>query len=89
MSDAAKPPSGPPLWSGLSLDDVRELIRDDVAELKRLYALKAADDELPPEQRRIQIRAEISAIETAHDQHFAWMKEIAARESRAAGSEAL
>ena len=82
MTAAPDPPAGPPLWSGLSVEDIHELIRGDVAELKRLHARKSQDDLLPAWKRDMAIRHEIAAIEHAHDQHFAWLKEIEARTSR-------
>lgn len=89
MSTPANPCDGPPLWSGLSVEDVSELLRTDVCELRRLHARKAADDLLPPWQRNPLLATEISAREKAHDQHFAWLKDIEARESRPAGEQTL
>jgi hypothetical protein len=65
------------------------MLREDVAELNRLYTRKAADDALPPQKRDIRLYAEISAREFAHDQHWEWLAEIEAREVRRTGEPAL
>ena len=89
LTTQPKPPSGPNLWAGLSTEDIKDLIRADVAELKRLHALKYDDDQLPPQKRTILLTWEIEAIEAAHDQHWDWYREVAAKESRPARSETL
>lgn len=81
MSAPPNPGSGVPLWSGLSPEDVRALIRDDVEILRSLHARKAADDLLPPQKRDIKIGREISFYETAQDAHFDWLTQVEARES--------
>lgn len=70
----------PDLWANLSLEDIADLIRHSARELKRLYALKAADDELPPQRRDIAVLAGIAAYEHAHDQHLEWYR-LAARKA--------
>lgn len=89
MSTPANSSAGTPLWAHLSIDDARQLIRDDVSELNRLYTLKAIDDGLPPEQRNYLLKIEITTVEAAHDSHFDWLKQIAAREAGKTQQKAL
>lgn len=56
------------------------MIREDVAALKTAYELKAADDLLPAQRRNFLLVKEIEALEWAHDQHWEWLKAIAAQE---------
>lgn len=62
----------------LSLDQIKEMIRRDVAELNHLYARKALDD-ARRSQDRIHIPdrrlANLVAMwEQAHDLHWAWYR---------------
>ena len=70
----------PDLWANLSLEDIAGFIKGSLCELKRLHALKAEDDLLPPQRRNMLLRAEIAAYESAHDAHLTWYT-IAARKA--------
>lgn len=69
----------PPLWAGLTLADVRDLIRFDVAELHRCLKLQADDAKaarLADRQVDYRIRTLIKAWELTQDVHWSWHKEI-------------
>lgn len=62
----------------LSLEDIKELIRRDVAELSHLHSLKALDDEKRiKDQIHIPNRRLANMLEMwekAHDLHWAWYR---------------
>lgn len=82
-----------PLWSALTLDDVRELIRNDVAELNQYLELQAEDAALCADGNRqpnYRLRAYIKAWEYAQDAHWSWYREIRdARTTAAQGAQRL
>lgn len=62
----------------LSLDEIKEMIRRDVAELNDLYARKAQDDARRSRERiHISDRRLVNLVamwEQAHDLHWAWFR---------------
>lgn len=69
----------PQLWRRLTVEDVKELIREDVAELNRLHLLQAEDfarqeKGFTPDYR---IRVQIKAWEHIQDTHWSWYRELA------------
>ena len=62
----------------LSLGDIKEFIREDVAALQNLYRLKALDDarraenQISVPNRRLDNLVEM--WEKAHDRHWAWYR---------------
>ncbi len=69
------------LWTGLALAEARELIKFSAEQLKRVYALREQEKELPAWRRNPGLVAEAKAWEQAHDQHWTWAREIEAREA--------
>lgn len=66
------------LGNPLSLEDIKHMIRHDVAVLAELYRLKAADDAKRdgfglhiPNRRLLN---EVEMWEKAHDLHWAWYR---------------
>ena len=70
-----------PLWAGLSLEDVKELIRCDVEELDRLHQLQSEAAQIESTGNRkveeIRLRQLVEGWEHAQDAHWSWYKEIA------------
>lgn len=66
-------PDGSPLWIGLSIAELQNLIRYSAAELRRVYELRA---QLAQERFRYYpaVEAEIKFWERCHDNHFAWLR---------------
>jgi hypothetical protein len=89
MADAPKPVSGPNLWAGLDPSDIHEMLREDVAELNRLYARKKQCEALPAWKRSYLLEVEIAAREQAHDNHWTWLRDVEARETWSPSREAL
>ena len=62
----------------LSLEDIKEFIREDVAALQNLYRLKALDDaKRIKDQVHIPNRRLMNLVEMwekAHDRHWAWYR---------------
>lgn len=62
----------------LSLEQIKELIRQDVAELSRLYSIKALDDaRRQQDQIHLPNRRLLNMVEMweqAHDLHWAWYR---------------
>ena len=78
----------PPLGGNLSLEDVQGMIRNDVAELRRLAQLQAEAESKGIKDYRI--RSHIAAWEHAQDTHWSWYKEILnARTAATQGPEGL
>lgn len=66
-------PGGPPIWTGLSIEDIKELIKFSSGELCRCYAQKAKES-LHKFRYNPKLEAEIKAWEQAHDIHWSWLK---------------
>jgi hypothetical protein len=69
----------PPIWADLTVQDVQDLIRFDVAELHRCLKLQADDltaARLADRQPDYRIRTFIQAWEITQDVHWSWHKEI-------------
>lgn len=69
------------LWTGLTVEEVRELIAFSAAQLKRVHALRAEEEQHPAWRRNPALMAEIKAWNRAHDLHWEWLSEIEARET--------
>ncbi|CPT90375.1 Uncharacterised protein [Mycobacteroides abscessus] len=82
-----------PLWSDLTLEDVRALIRNDVAELNHYLDLQAQDAALCADGNRqpnYRLRTYIKAWEYAQDAHWSWYRKIRdARTTAAQGAQGL
>jgi hypothetical protein len=68
-----------PMWTHLTLEEVRVLICGDVAELNRLFVLRAGDEaeaSAVGRQPDYRLRTLIKAWEDIQDVHWAWHKEI-------------
>lgn len=68
-----------PMWRHLTLDDVKGLICDDVAEINRLLTLRAEDKvqaEVAGRQPNLTLTTLIKAWEITQDVHWSWYKEI-------------
>ncbi|QSM01061.1 hypothetical protein SEA_NANOSMITE_16 [Mycobacterium phage Nanosmite] len=84
----------PPIWQGLSLEEVQAMLRDDIEELAYLYSLQAEDAveaEAAGRQPNYRIRSLIRAWERTQDAHWSWYKEISTnvRNSATRGSTGL
>lgn len=78
----------PPMWRHLTVDGVKELLRNDVAELNHYLSLQAADK--AKDIKSYAHRPFIAAWEHTQDVHWSWLKEIQSASSAAAeGFEAL
>ena len=70
-----------PLWAGLTLADVEEMIRCDVDELDRLYKEQSEAAKIESTSHRqveeIRLRGLIQGWENAQDAHWSWYREIA------------
>ncbi|OQW34497.1 MAG: hypothetical protein A4E20_10785 [Nitrospira sp. SG-bin2] len=70
-------PGGPPLWVGLTVDELKDLVKYSAAELCRVYSLKSKE---PTERFRYSpLDTEIKFWEQAHDNHFRWLREKSAK----------
>lgn len=77
-----------PIWTGQSLEDVREMIRNDVAELCRYRKLQA--NAIAAGISDYQYRDYIKAWEQAQDAHWSWYREMQdAGSSAAVGTQVL
>ncbi|MDM2418430.1 Uncharacterised protein [Mycobacteroides abscessus subsp. massiliense] len=69
----------PPMWSSVTLEGVKDLIRNDVAELNHYLQLQAEDAvqaERTGRQPNYRLRTLIKAWEQTQDVHWSWYKEI-------------
>ncbi|MBV6360427.1 hypothetical protein R2325_16360 [Mycobacteroides chelonae] len=67
------------MWSFVTLEGVKDLIRNDVAELNHYLQLQAEDAiqaERTGRQPNYRLRTLIKAWEYAQDAHWSWYKEI-------------
>jgi hypothetical protein len=69
------------LWAGLSIEDVKEMLRCDVEEIDRLHQLQSEAAKIASTGHRkveeIRLRQLILGWEHAQDAHWSWFKEIA------------
>lgn len=79
----------PPIWRHLTLDGVKELLVNDVAELNHHLSLQAADEAAGV--LNYTHRLLIASWERTQDVHWSWLKEIqsAGITAAAEGFEAL
>ena len=76
-----------PLWAGLTMQDVQELIRCDRDELERLYKLQSEARQIAGSVRlaeEIRLDTLIQGWEHAQDAHWSWYREIADVSTRTA-----
>ncbi|APQ42121.1 hypothetical protein J4U02_gp016 [Mycobacterium phage Aziz] len=77
----------PAIWTGLSLEEVQAMLREDIEELSYLYS-QQADDAVEAaatgRQPNYRLRSLIKAWERTQDAHWSWFKEISNAHNRAA-----
>jgi hypothetical protein len=64
---------GPPLWSALSIPEIKELIKFSAGELARCYALKERE-QLLQYSYNARLEKEIDFFERAQDSHWGWLR---------------
>lgn len=67
-------PGGAPLWVGLSIEEIKELIKFSTGELCRCHAQKERES-LGKFQYNHALELEIKFYERAQDNHFSWLRD--------------